>query len=76
MNTFKTWSRTIGLHALRCGLFTVAAMTMALVFVSAWLGRILSPLPPAIFMALPEHYRRVLLLLGVTPPKARNSVTQ
>ena len=76
MNTHKTWLRTFGRHALHCGLFTVAAMTMTLLFVSAWLGRILSPLPPAIFTALPEHYRRVFSLLVGAPPKAKNSVTQ
>lgn len=76
MNTQKTWLRTIGMHALHCGLFTVAAMTMVLLFVSGWLGHILSPLPPAIISALPEHYRRVLSLLAGAPPKARNSVTQ
>jgi hypothetical protein len=76
MNTHKTWLRTIGLHALHCGLFAVGAMTMLLLFVSAWLGRILSPLPPAIFSALPEHYRRVFSLLVGAPPQARNSIKQ
>ena len=76
MSNFKTWSRIVGLQALRCGLFAIGAAVLAFLIVSAWLRLLLTPMLPMIYAALPKHYRRTLVLLAKAMPKHRNRANQ
>ena len=66
--------KTVGLIVWRSGLVAVGVITLAVLFAVVWLERILRLLTPAIFSALPEAYRRILLQLVTPPPKCKGCV--
>jgi hypothetical protein len=63
----------LGLLVWRSALVIAGLLVVAVLFFVTWLERGLRLLAPLIFSALPDEYRRILLLLVVPPRKCDSS---
>lgn len=71
MQPFLSRMKSVALFVGRSSLFVLGAATLILLFVMVSVEWFLRFLPPLIFVALPDEYRRILMLMTVAPLKVK-----